>query len=135
MQAAQGFAELFDFGFGDVFFVLGLGELLGDFVEIAKNTFEGFADALHFLFCLQNPSTLFGRQIAVAGTAFLNFARRDGVGRSAMGRTVGAVGFPTRWRLVATAIARLHASIARGNATASASATTASMTAGTACAS
>ena len=123
---------MFDFGFGDVFFVLGLGELLGDFVEIAKNTFEGFADALHFLFRLQNPCPLFRRQIAVAGTAFLNFARGAAVGRSAVRGTVGAVRFPARWRLVAPAIARLHAAIARRNASASATATTASMTAGAA---
>lgn len=132
MQAAQGFAELLDLGFGDVLFVLGFGELLGDFVEIAKDTFEGFADAFHFLFCLQNPGPLFRGQVAVAGTAFLSFARRTAVGGSTVRRSGGTVGFPTRLRLVATAVAGRHAAIPRGNAAASSSATATSMTTWTA---
>jgi hypothetical protein len=130
MQPAQGLAELLDLGFGDVFFVLGFGELLGDFVEIAKDAFEGFADALHFLFRLKNPGPLFRGQIAVAGTAFLSFARGTAVGRSTVRRSGGTVGFPTR--LVATAIARRQTAITRGNAAASSSATATSMTPGAA---
>jgi hypothetical protein len=60
VEAAEGLAELLDFGFGDVFFVLGFGELFGDFVEIAQDIFEDFANAFDFGFGLDDPGALFG---------------------------------------------------------------------------
>jgi hypothetical protein len=126
VEAAKGFAELLDFGFGDVLFVLSPGELLADFVEVAKNVLERFADALDFLFRLKDPGTLFGGQIAVAGTAFLDFARGADVDRAVGDAVRRAVGLATR--LITTTIAGRHAAIARSHATASAAATAARVT-------
>ena len=59
MKAPQRFAQLLDFSLGNVLFVLGFRELIGNFIEIPKNTFEGFADSFHFLPGLKNPGPLF----------------------------------------------------------------------------
>jgi hypothetical protein len=59
VKATERFAELFDLGFRDVFFVLGFGELLADFVQISEDALEGFADAFDFGPGLEYPGTLF----------------------------------------------------------------------------
>lgn len=48
MQAAKLLFQLLDFAFGQIFFVLGLDQLLGDIFQIAQNTFQHLAQALHF---------------------------------------------------------------------------------------
>jgi hypothetical protein len=55
VKPPQRLAELLDFGLGDVFLVLGFGELLGNVVEVAENALKGFADAFDFGLSLQNP--------------------------------------------------------------------------------
>lgn len=62
----------------------------------------------------------------MAGTALLGFARRAGVGRAVGGAVRRTVGLATR--LITTAIARWHATIARRHASASAAATAARVT-------
>lgn len=48
MKAPNLIAELLDFGFSQVFFVLGLGELFADIFKVAQDTFQDFAHAFHF---------------------------------------------------------------------------------------
>jgi hypothetical protein len=48
MQPAQLFAQLFDFGFRQIFFVVRLDQLFGDIFQVAQNAFQHFADALDF---------------------------------------------------------------------------------------
>jgi len=48
MQPPERFAELLDFGFGQIFLVLGLAQLFGNVFEVAENAFEHFAHAFHF---------------------------------------------------------------------------------------
>ncbi len=61
VNAAERFAELLDFGLGNVLFVLGFGQLLRDVVEIIENAFEGFADAIDLGFGFEDPRALFRR--------------------------------------------------------------------------
>jgi hypothetical protein len=48
VQTAKLLAQLLDLRFGQVFFVLGLDQLLGDIFEISQDAFEHLAEALHF---------------------------------------------------------------------------------------
>jgi hypothetical protein len=48
MEAAEGIAQLLDFGFGDVFLVLGASQLLRHIFQIAQHAFEDIADQFHF---------------------------------------------------------------------------------------
>lgn len=82
MQAAEGIAKLFDFGFSNVLFVFSASELFGDFIKVTENSFQDFTNSFHLGLGLQNPGALLGRQLAL--TAALIFPLLRGVTSAAM---------------------------------------------------
>ena len=75
VKPAERLAQLLDLSLRYVLLVLRLGQLLGHLIEVAENSFEHFLDALDFSLRFENPSALFGRQIAVT-PVFLDFGAR-----------------------------------------------------------
>lgn len=52
MHPAQLIAKLLDFSLSNIFFVLGFGEIVRDFIQIFQDLFEGVANAIHLRFSL-----------------------------------------------------------------------------------
>lgn len=66
VKAPELFAELFDFRLGDIFFVLGFGELFGNVFHVTQDPFERFTNPFDFGFGLLDERTLFRWKVRIA---------------------------------------------------------------------